>query len=76
MAVKYANVSLHEISVVRLPRLYRRGICRHRLTDGRECRSRRTHLGTANGLGMTQGCELCIRRWKKALENKAVKHGR
>lgn len=27
------------------------------------CKTRATHIGLANGLAMTRGCELFIRRW-------------
>ena len=27
------------------------------------CKQRATHLGMANGLALTQGCELSMRRW-------------
>ena len=36
---------------------------RRRCTCG--CERRATHLGMANGIGMTSGCELAIARWVK-----------
>lgn len=33
------------------------------------CRTRVTHMGTCNGIGMTEGCELYIRRWVKDWQN-------
>ena len=32
-------------------------------TAGVECRRRATHVGSANGLGMTEGCEWHMRQW-------------
>lgn len=29
------------------------------------CGKRATHVGCANGLGMTSGCELSMRRWAR-----------
>lgn len=29
------------------------------------CGSRATHVGCANGLGLTSGCELSMRRWAR-----------
>lgn len=29
------------------------------------CGARATHLGRANGVGMTVGCELSVRRWAR-----------
>ena len=42
-----------------------RSASRRRCSCG--CQRRATHLGMANGLGMTSGCELSIARW--------VRHG-
>lgn len=33
------------------------------------CRGRVTHVGTANGIGLTTGCELHVRRWVKDYRN-------
>lgn len=38
--------------------------CRRRCHCG--CKKRATHTGTANGVAMTTGCELYIRRWVKS----------
>lgn len=29
------------------------------------CKTRATHVGTANGIAMMMGCELSVRRWVK-----------
>ena len=49
---------------------HKRVIIPHPETDGRKrrmchcgCRKKDTHLGTCNGVGMTSGCELTVRRW-------------
>lgn len=34
---------------------------RRRCTCG--CKKRSTHIGMANGVGLTTGCELSVRRW-------------
>ena len=41
-----------------LPRSRRRCHC--------GCKARATHLGLANGVAMTTGCELSVRRWVKS----------
>ncbi len=52
----YGNVDLHtrHMQPVR-PQSRRRCHC--------GCKQRATHIGMCNGVGLTTGCELYIRRW-------------
>ena len=38
------------------------------------CGGKATHLGMANGIGLTRGCELSMQRWVKTGQSKAA-HG-
>lgn len=35
----------------------------HRRLCGCGCKTKATHVGMCNGVALTQGCELSIRRW-------------
>lgn len=54
----YASATEHDRSIKKLP-----STSRKRCNCG--CDMRATHLGLANDCGMTIGCELSIRRWKR-----------
>ncbi len=54
----YANANYHVRTVTRVSSWSRR-----RCDCG--CRQRATHIGLANGVAMTTGCEMYVRRWKR-----------
>jgi len=66
----YASAIEHKRDMVALP-----GASRRRCHCG--CDKRATHRGTANGVGMTTGCELYIRRWvRDGINASRIKSGR
>ena len=58
MTIQYADARTMERSMQQLP-------SRSRVRCDCGCNRRATHMGTVNGMGMTSGCELSIRRWVK-----------
>ena len=59
----YASVKEHGLGVVKVPSKSRR-----RCQCG--CKSRATHIGTANGMGMYSGCHQSVIIWKSTKGNK------
>ena len=56
--MEYENADIHKRTMMKVdPKSRRRCNC--------GCKNRATHIGLANNIGLTQGCELYIRRWVK-----------
>lgn len=58
----WANVDQHRRAIEPMP-------TPHRLKCYCGCEGKATHRGTCNGISMTDGCELHVRRWMKNWRN-------